>query len=56
MAQSAYDKAVSLLAIREHNKKELKEKLMKKGYGDEEIVSAICRLEKEGFISEERYA
>ena len=27
MAQSAYDKAVSLLAIREHTKKELKEEI-----------------------------
>ena len=56
MAQSAYDKAVSLLAVREHTKKELNDKLMNKGYGKEEIEDAILRLEKEGYISEERFA
>lgn len=56
MAQSAYDKAVSLLAIREHTKKELKEKLVSKGYGEEDVSPAISRLEKEGYISEERFA
>ena len=47
MAQSAYDKAVSLLAIREHTKKELKEKLENKGYREDEISSSLERLEKE---------
>ena len=56
MAQSAYDKAVSLLAIREHTKKELKEKLENKGYREDEISSSLERLEKEGYISEERFA
>ncbi len=56
MAQSAYDKAVSLLAIREHTKKELKEKLENKGYGEDEISSSLEHLEKEGYISEERFA
>ena len=56
MAQSAYDKAVSLLAIREHTKKELKEKLENKGYREDEISSSLERLENEGYISEERFA
>ncbi|MCI7606426.1 MAG: recombination regulator RecX [Spirochaetales bacterium] len=56
MAQSAYDKAVSLLAIREHTKKELKEKLENKGFQEAEISSSLERLEKEGYISEERFA
>ena len=56
MAQSAYDKAVSLLAIREHTKKELKERLENKGYREDEISSSLERLEKEGYISEERFA
>ena len=56
MAQSAYDKAVSLLAIREHTKKELKEMLENKGYREDEISSSLERLEKEGYISEERFA
>ncbi|MGN1191009.1 MAG: regulatory protein RecX [Candidatus Ornithospirochaeta sp.] len=56
MAQSAYDKAVSLLAVREHTKKELKEKLESKGYKEEEISLSLQRLEKEGYISEERFA
>ena len=56
MAQSAYDKAVSLLALREHTKNELKDKLGKKGYREDDISDAISRLDKEGYISEERFA
>ena len=56
MAQSAFDKAVSLLAMREHTKNELKDKLEKKGYREDDISDAISRLDREGYISEERFA
>ena len=56
MAQSAYDKAVSLLAMREHTKNELKDKLEKKGYREDDAIEAVSRLEREGYISEERFA
>lgn len=56
MAQSAYDKAVSLLAMREHTKNELKDKLEKKGYRENDVIEAVSRLEREGYISEERFA
>lgn len=55
MKENVYDKALSLLAIREHNEKELKLKLKNKGYGEEEINGALNKLKEEGSLSEERY-
>ncbi len=52
----AYDKAISILALREHSSKELKGKLLAKGYKEEEIDSAIKTLKEEGYLSDERYA
>ena len=40
----AYDKALSLLAVREHTAKEIREKLFKRGYGDDEVDEAISHL------------
>ena len=51
----AYDKALSLLAVREHTAKEIREKLLKRGYGDEEVDDAISRLLEEGAIDDARY-
>ena len=51
----AYEKALSLLAMREHTKKELKEKLRNKGFKDNEIEEALAKLEKEGAISNARF-
>lgn len=51
----AYDKALSLLAVREHTAKEIREKLLKKGYGYEEVDDAISRLLEEGAIDDARY-
>jgi len=51
-----YDKALSLLAIREHSEKELGDKLLQKGYGKEEIAKALSQIKEEGFISDERFA
>ena len=52
---TAYEKALSLLAMREHTKKELKEKLRNKGFKDNEIEDALAKLEKEGAISNDRF-
>lgn len=52
----AYDKAVSLLAMREHTEKEIREKLSARSFSPEDIDSAIGRLRREGLLSEERFA
>ena len=51
----AYDKALSLLAVREHTAKEIREKLLKRGYGDDEVDEAISHLLEEGAIDDARY-
>ncbi len=53
---SAYDKAVELLTRREHTEKELKDKLAGKGFGDDEIRSALDTLRSEGYLSDSRFA
>ena len=53
---TCYDKAVSLLAIREHTEKEIRQKLSAKGYSAEEIDSAVSKLIAERSLSEERFA
>lgn len=52
---NAYDKALSLLAMREHTAKEITRKLLEKGYEMGDIESAVSRLEAEGAISNKRY-
>lgn len=52
----AYDRAIKLLAQREHTKKELCQKLAAKGIPMEEVDAAIERLEEEGSLSEKRFA
>ena len=53
---SAYDKALSLLAVREHTAREIHNKLIQKGYREDESDDAVSRLLSEGAISEERFA
>lgn len=53
---NAYDKALSLLAVREHTAKEIFDKLILKGYMEDEASSAVSRLVAERAISEERFA
>ena len=53
---TAYDKAVSLLAVREHTEKEIREKLRTRSFPSSEIEEAVSRLKREGYISEERFA
>lgn len=52
----AYDRALKLLAMREHSVKELKNKLVSKGYGKEEIEDAVQMLIGEGSLSDKRFA
>lgn len=53
---TAYDKALQLLGMREHGRKELERKLIAKGYGREESSAALDRLAQEGWQSDERFA
>ncbi len=52
----AYDKALSLLSMREHTVKNMKEKLLKKGYSPLEADRALLSLTEENSISDERFA
>ena len=52
----AYDKAISLLSMREHTEKELREKLSARSFPHEDIDNAIARVRREGYLSEERFA
>lgn len=45
-----------LLAMREHSKKELQQKLAAKGFGRNDALEAIDELAREGFQSDARYA
>lgn len=53
---NAYDKAISLLSIREHSEKELRSKLSDKGYSQLDIDSAIERAKNENLLSDSRFA
>ena len=52
----AYDKAIKLLATREHTEKEMRAKLKQKGFSNADIDSAIARLIAENSLSERRFA
>ena len=52
----AYERALKLLAIREHSSREIHDKLISKGYGKNEVDDAISRLSDEHSLSDERYA
>ena len=53
---TAYDKAISLLAMREHTEKEIRDKLKARSFSAADIDDAIMRVRKEGYLSEERFA
>lgn len=53
---NAYDKAISLLSIREHTARELERKLLDKGFSKDEVQDAIARVVEQGFLSEMRFA
>jgi len=52
----AFEKASSYLASREHSKKELFDKLLKKGYQKEVITAAIEKLEEYHYVDDELFA
>ena len=55
-ARSAYDKALGLLARREHSRRELKTKLAQSGYAVAEADAAIERLGAQHYQDDERFA
>lgn len=55
-SDDAYEKALGLLVLREHTRSELEMKLGRKGFRDDDIISALDRLEKEGSLDEQRFA
>lgn len=54
--RSAYDKALGLLARREHSRKELKTKLRQGGYEGEEAAAALDRLGDQHYQDDDRFA
>ena len=53
---TAYDRALKLLAMREHSAKEIECKLTAKGYDDTEIAETISKLISENSLSDRRFA
>ena len=54
--RSAYDKALGLLARREHSRRELKTKLRQGGYEGDETSAAIDRLGEQHYQDDDRFA
>jgi regulatory protein len=54
--RTAYDRALGLLARREHSRKELKTKLRQGGYEGEETAAAIDRLGEQHYQDDDRFA
>ena len=52
---TCYDKALSLLALREHTEVELRNKLIAKGFLQKEIDEAIKKLLDENLLSDSRF-
>lgn len=55
-ARSVYDKALGLLARREHSARELETKLTTRGHDAGEATAAIHRLKDRDFQSDQRFA
>ncbi|MEZ2417987.1 regulatory protein RecX [Luteibacter sp. RCC_6_2] len=54
--RTAYDKALGLLARREHSRRELKQKLERGGFERDESVAALERLGDQGYQDDDRFA
>lgn len=52
----AFEKASSLLAIREHSKKEIVDKLLLKGYQKEVVLAAVEKLEEYHYVDDFLFA
>ena len=55
-AAGAFEKALELLAVREHFRAELEEKLVRRGFGQPEIEAALERCERLGYLDDRRAA
>jgi regulatory protein len=59
-APSAYQRALTRLARRDHSESELRRALLERGHEDEEVEAALRRLRSEGYLDDgsfaERYA
>jgi len=53
--RSAYDKALALLARREHSRRELRDRLQRDGYEREEVADALVRLAEDGYQDDGRF-
>ena len=53
---SAYDKALGMLARREHSRRELRTRLDRVGYDEDEATAALDRLDAQHYQSDERFA
>jgi regulatory protein len=53
---SAYDKALGMLARREHSRRELRTRLDRVGYDEDEAVAALDRLGDQQYQSDTRFA
>jgi regulatory protein len=54
--RKAYDVGIDLLSRREHSRKELRTKLLRRKFTVEEATEALEKLEERGYLSQERYA
>ena len=52
--RSAYAAALSLLAMREHSRQQLAQKLAQRDYPETEISDALQQLSDDGYLSDER--
>ena len=55
-APSCYDKAVELLALRPHFRRQLEQKLRQRGYAEDAIGETLARLEGQGYLDDRRLA
>jgi regulatory protein len=55
VSQSVRETAMNLLARREHSTQELRDKLLARGFEDDEIMPALQTLSQEGLLSDERF-
>ncbi|MDF3981110.1 regulatory protein RecX [Luteibacter sp. PPL201] len=55
-ARTAYDKALGLLARREHSRRQLRQKLERGGFARDESAEALERLGDQGYQDDDRFA
>ncbi|MDH3947499.1 MAG: recombination regulator RecX [Gammaproteobacteria bacterium] len=55
VSQSVREAAMNLLARREHSTRELRDKLLVRGFEKDEITPALQLLSREGLLSDERF-